>query len=258
MIQSITIQPDKYQTQQPFPYAFQDNALRELSANRLQKEILTIPEDAWDRYNNPFEDKWTLRDKYAFPPLLDLLFKELESDKVVNQLSHICGYQLSVDPTRNFWGVHKYNNGDKLDIHVDAGLHPVTKQKKQVTLGIYLSANWKEEYGCELEIWKGESASVSMPRLLEKVDFIAPLYKRFVLFTCTDYAWHGNPDPVQAPEDATRIFITMSYLSENDSDQNKRMKALFVMRPGDPENPEKDKMRLLRADPERYKEVYRI
>jgi hypothetical protein len=36
------------------------------------------------------------------------------------------------------------------------------------------------------------------------------------------------------------------------------MKALFVARPGDQEDLEKDKMRLLRADPEKYKEVYRV
>jgi hypothetical protein len=36
------------------------------------------------------------------------------------------------------------------------------------------------------------------------------------------------------------------------------MKALFIKRPEDPVDPEKDRLRLLRADPERYKEVYRV
>ena len=251
------ISSEDYQ-KQPFPYIFQDNTLHEKYAKQLQEEILAIPQDAWDRYSNPFEDKWTLRDKYAFPPLLQQLFEELESEKVVEELSRICGYKLLLDPTRNFWGVHTYNNGDKLDIHVDAGLHPVTKQKKQLTLGLYLSANWKAEYGCELEIWKGECAGLEMPKLVKKVTSIAPLYNRMILFTCTDYAWHGNPEPVQGPDDAKRIFITISYLSHNTEDENKRMKALFVARPGDPIDEEKDKMRLLRADPDKYKEVYRI
>jgi hypothetical protein len=258
MLNTITINAEQYQARQPFSYAFQDSMLHEIDATLLQEEILGIPRDAWDRYSNPFEDKWTLRDKYAFPPVLSRLFNELESEHVVSQLSRICGYPLLVDPTRNFWGVHTYNNGDKLDIHVDAGLHPITRQKKQVTLGIYLSANWKEEYGCELEIWRGENAASDTPTLVEKVVSIAPLYNRMILFTCNDYAWHGNPVPVQGPEDATRIFITISYLSENDSDQNKRTKAFFIARPGDPVDEEKDKLRLLRADPARYKEVYRV
>jgi hypothetical protein len=40
--------------------------------------------------------------------------------------------------------------------------------------------------------------------------------------------------------------------------QNNRMKAFFIARPGDEPDLEKDKLRLLRADPEKYKEIYRI
>ena len=258
MLQHITIDPTEYQQQQPFPYAFLDSILHELSAKQLQEEILAIPNEAWDRYSNPFEDKFTLRDKYAFPPQLSQLFNELESENIVAELSRICGYQLVVDPTRNFWGVHTYNNGDKLDIHVDAGLHPSTKQKKQVTIGIYLSANWKEEYGCKLEIWKGENAAMLSPTLLEKVTSIAPLYNRFIMFTCNDYAWHGNPNPSKCPYDSKRIFLTISYLSENYEDKNKRQKSIFIKRPDDPEDEEKNKLRLLRADVNMCKDVYKL
>lgn len=258
MIRKITIDPIIYQNTQPFPHFMQDEILDEDFANELQKEILEIPKDAWDRYCNPFEDKYTLRDKYNFPPLLSSFFKELESDEMVLKLSQICGYQLYLDPTRNFWGVHKYDSNDKLDIHVDAGLHPVTKQKKQLTLGFYLSYNWTKDCGCELEIWKGENSVSNDAKLIEKISSIAPMFNRMILFTCNDYSWHGNPEPVQSSNDAKRIFITISYLSNNFEDLNKRTKAFFIARPGDPIDLEKDKMRLLRADPEKYKEIYRV
>jgi 2OG-Fe(II) oxygenase superfamily len=239
-----------YQLRQPFPYAFQDGILDESFAKDIQTEILALDDSAWDRYQNPFEEKFTLRDKFNFPPKLKQLFEEMESESFVNQLSALSGHQLLLDPTRNFWGVHKYNQGDKLDIHLDAECHPITKQKKQLTLGIYLSSNWSAEYGCELEIWKGDT------KLIERVDSIAPLFNRLIVFTCTDVAWHGNPEPVKGPDDAKRLFITISYLSENNT--NQRTKALFIARPSDPVDEEKDKMRLLRADPEKYREVYRI
>jgi hypothetical protein len=38
---------------------------------------------------------------------------------------------------------------------------------------------------------------------------------------------------------------------------NKKQKAFFVKRPEDEYNEEKDKLRFLRADPEKYKEIYR-
>jgi Rps23 Pro-64 3,4-dihydroxylase Tpa1-like proline 4-hydroxylase len=257
MIRSIQIDSKKYQTMFPFPYGVQDHILEEEMAKKIQEEILNVSEDAWDRYDNPFESKYTLRNKYQFPPLLRELFQELESPNMLNQLSNIVGIPLELDPTRNFWGVHKYKSGDKLDIHVDAGIHPITKQKKQVTLGIYLSQHWKEEYGCELEIWKGSSSESNHASITEMVTSISPLFNRMVLFTCTDNSWHGNPSPVHGSEDATRIFITISYLSNNQEDKNKRSKAFFIARPNDPKDNQKDQLRLLRADPLRYHEIYR-
>jgi Rps23 Pro-64 3,4-dihydroxylase Tpa1-like proline 4-hydroxylase len=254
---SINIVSEQYQNQKPYPYAFQDNILNEEIANKIQTEILDIPDDAWDRYKNPFESKYTLRDKYNFPENLNNLFNELQSNEFVNKLSEITGYKLLLDSTRNFWGVHKYNSGDKLDIHVDAGLHPTTKQKKQVTVGIYLSSNWKEEYGCNLEMWSGDSSESNEAKLYEKTYSIPPLFNRMVIFTCNDYAWHGNPEPVNCPADSKRIFVTISYLSENYTDKNKRQKAFFVARPDDPVDKEKDRLRLLRADPNSFKNVYR-
>jgi hypothetical protein len=186
------------------------------------------------------------------------LFEELTSEIFVSKLSKVVGYELKLDDTRNFWGVHTYGPGDKLDIHVDAGLHPTQGLKKQITLGIYLSYEWKEEYGCHLEIWSGENSSNNDAKLIEKVDSIAPLFNRMILFECNDYAWHGNPEPASCPIESKRIFVTLSYLSDNHADKNKRMKAFFVARPGDPSNEEKDKLRLLRADAKKYKEIYNI
>ena len=174
----------EYQNIKPYPYIYQDNFLNEDFAFNIQKEILDIPDSEWDRYENPFESKYTLRNKYTFPENLSKLFDELQSIKFINKLSEITGYKLITDPTRNFWGVHKYNNGDKLDIHVDAGLHPITKQKKQVTFGLYLSKNWKKEYDCELEIWSGDNSVLNDSKLYEKIESITPVFNRMIMFTC--------------------------------------------------------------------------
>lgn len=242
----------------PFPYGKMDNFLNSHFAFELQNEILTIPPEEWDRYNNPFEQKFTLRDKFKFPHYLQTLFNELTSEDFVSELSKMVGYDLMLDTTRNFWGVHTYEPGDKLDIHVDAGLHPTLGLKKQVTLGIYLSYEWKEEYGCHLEIWKGENCVNNNTKLIEKIDSIAPLFNRLILFSCNDYSWHGNPEPANCPLESKRIFVTLSYLSENFEDENKRKKAFFVKRPNDPDDLGKDNLRLIRSDPDKYKDAYRI
>lgn len=48
-----------------------------------------------------------------------------------------------------------------------------------------------------------------------------------ILFTCNDYAWHGNPEQAKCPKNSKRIFVTISYLSENYDDMNKRQKAFL-------------------------------
>lgn len=257
MISPIRITNEHYTSIKPFPYMFQDNFVKADFANALQAEILAIPDEAWDRYENPFEQKFTLRDKFHFPSNLSTLFESLTSESFVSHLSSIVGCELHLDETRNFWGVHTYNCGDKLDIHVDAGMHPTMELKKQITLGIYMSYNWKSEYGCDLEIWSGDNAIDEYPKLYEQISSISPLFNRMVLFTCNDYSWHGNPQPAMCPADSKRIFITLSYLSTNTTDKNKRKKAFFIARPDDPHDDEKDRLRLLRADAEQYKDVYK-
>jgi dTDP-4-dehydrorhamnose reductase len=255
IIENIGFNPAVYQKALPFPHGVCDNVLNAEFAAGLLAEIKGLGDSAWDRYENPFEKKYTLRDKYSFPLHLRALFDVFQSPVFVKSISHITRHDLVLDTTRNFWGVHKYKVGDKLDIHVDAGFHPTLGLKKQVTLGLYLSQSWEEDDGCALELWKGSSAGAPNPQLVKCVKSILPLYNRMVLFDCNDVAWHGNPDPCRKDG---RIFITISYLSHETDYENKKVKALFAKRPEDPEDPDKDRLRLQRADPELYKTIYRV
>jgi len=251
----ITLLPYKHTA--PFPYTSQDNCLDISFAYAIQDEILHIPKEAWDRYNNPFEQKWTLRDKNQLPPNVHQLFQALTSPAFVDHLSTIVGTQLYNDPTKNWWGIHTYDDGDYLDIHCDAGIHPTTGQKKHCTLGIYLSKDWREENGGHLEIWEGTNINQDDRRLERCIEKILPTFNRLILFDNTNHAWHGNPEPVKCKNGEKRIFLTISYLSEI-KDGDSREKARFIKRPGDPEDPEKERLRELRVNPDRYKEIYNM
>lgn len=249
---------DTFKNQKPFSYIKVLNALDESFAIKIQQEILNIPHKDWDRYENPFEHKYTLRNKENMPFECNKLFNILTSSYFTDYLSGVMGYEIMNDPTKNWWGIHKYNDGDYLDIHVDAGIHPQTKQKKQLTLGIYLSKDWKEENGGHLEIWEGENASIIDAKLINCCDKILPLFNTLILFECNDYAWHGNPTPVNCKNGETRIFVTVSYVSEQYNDLNKKERAFFIKKPEDSENITKEKIRLLRCDSVKYKDVYKV
>lgn len=244
----------------PFPYYVQYNILDDEFAFNIQTEILNISDDKWDRYDNPLEQKFTLRNKNELPKNTQLLFNILTSDNFVENLSNIVGVKLYNDPNKNWWGIHKYINGDYLDIHSDAGIHPINSMKKHVTLGIYLSKNWCEDNGGHLEIWEGESVLQDNVKINKCINKVLPSFNKLILFNNTNNAWHGNPHPVKCDNNSTRIFVTLSYLS-NEYDfpyDNKYKKAFFVKRPDDKDDIEKDKIRLLRANEEKYKEVYKI
>lgn len=253
------IEPIKYQNTKPFPYISIDNILNNELALDIQKEIMEINESEWDRYDNPFEEKYTLRNKNNLPKKTQQLFDILTSNLFVDKLSHIVGEKLYNDPTKHWWGAHKYRNGDKLDIHSDAGVHPISGDKKHVTLGIYLSKNWKEENKGHLEIWEGGSVINDNVKLENKITEFLPLFNKLILFNNTNNAWHGNPNPVICNENSCRIFLTISYLSKNHKEpyDNTRKRAFFIKRPNDPENDEKDKLRLMRAHENKYKEIYK-
>jgi len=241
----------------PFPYCIYDDALDERFALSLQKDIINEAMTAYDRYENPFEKKWTYRNKDTMPSSCRKLFDYLQSDDFMNELSQQFGVKLYQDPTKNWWGIHKYSHGDKLDIHVDAGVHPVNGMKKELTLLIYLSQNWKECNGGHLELWNGTNVTSIDPKLLNIHEKILPKFNRMVVFKCTDNAWHGNPEPVSCNENETRMLITISYLSDVHH-SNLLSKAYFIARPNDPIDHQKDILRRKRADPLLCKDIYKI
>jgi hypothetical protein len=225
---------------EPFPYE---------GLERLTGAILEIRDDAFDRYSNPFEQKYALRDKFHLPVFLDLLIQSLERD--ASRFSQMFGVSLYPDLCRHYCGVFKYMKGDKLDVHVDAGIHPRVKMRKHVTAVLYLGNEM-----APLELWEGENCTRDNPRVVRPAVSIVPEHGTLVVFENNDYAWHGVP---MCDSASTRVVITVSYVSDAvNAFHNKRERAFFVPRPWEQWTREGYELRNRRADPERYREVYRV
>ena len=244
-----------FQNSKPFSHLIKDDFLEKDFVVKLQSEILNIPDEKWDRYNNPFEDKFTLRNKWEMPIFLHSLFEELQTEEFVKKLENLSGKKLFLDRHRHFWGVHKFHNGDKLDLHLDAEMHPQTLQKKQLTLGIYLTTeNWKPENNGNIELWESDDGG----NLTKCFKSIEPRFNRFIIFDNSEKSWHGAPEKIVCDESQKRIFFTMSYMSgEKVNYKNCRQRAFFAERPHDNWTQEKINLRNLRCDPLRFSEAYR-
>lgn len=214
-----------------------------------QRELPELPADGFDRYENPFEMKWTWKRKDRFPTQLEKIVEDLEER--VTAVSAMVGYPLLVDRSRHYCGLFRYEIGDHLSVHVDAGLQPVSHLRKHVTAVLYLSE------GAPLELWAGDSAGEKEPQLVRKAATIPAFSGGLVIFENTDYAWHG----VGVETEGARWVLTVSYLSNAvDAFANKRERAFFVPRPDEVADWRYRGLyawRDRRADPDHYAEAYR-
>lgn len=202
----------------------------------------------YDRYDNPFEAKWVLK-KHI--PLLEDIYALMESA----MLAQYEAAGVMRDIHKHYYGLFVYQPGDFTRIHVDAGIHPISKLKKFVTLVLYLT-------DAEIDFWAGQRCTIDNPRALRRVATVSLQPRELIMFQNTDIAWH-SVEPVTS----TRIAITLSGVCSpinlrnstlSELWQNQRERAYFVPNPDEVWTPELTALRDKRADPEKYHEVYRV
>ena len=135
-------------------------------------------------------------------------------------------------------------------------------KRKHVTFGLYLSKNWKEHNQGHLELWSGASIADNINetisyQLFHKEKSILPKFNRLILFECNDFSWHGNPRPVVCNSDEIRIFVTMSYMSDDPENKNQNRRALFTSLPKEIYSPTLENLIKVRSDNSRCSEAYK-
>ena len=94
-------------------------------------------------------------------------------------------------------------NGDFLNVHQDFNWHFQLQLHRRVNALLYLTPDWKEEYGGNLELWNDT----------KKVKEVAPHFNRLIIFA-TPGANHGQPQPMNVPPGIQRrVFSAFYYTS---------------------------------------------
>jgi len=211
-----------YQGADPFPHIVIDDFLDANTIKEVEQEIRSMPEEIWNQNRDPTsgemltqKNKLAIKDSRVLGPKSIKTMQYLTSPTMLQFLEELTGItDLQPDPSFLGGGVHRIDKGGKLSIHADFNIHPETGKHRRLNALLYLNPNYKEgDQGC-LEIWNKEMTNC--------VKLIEPLFNRLVVFTITDDAYHGHPEPWKGEE--YRLSLAFYYYTE---DRPEREKAPF-------------------------------
>jgi len=193
-----------YKSARPFPHIVADNFFDPAMLDQVLEEFPAPGEIAWKGFENKYEIKLFSSKDSTFGPMTRLLMYHLNSISFLNFLSRVTGIEnLIPDPTFDGGGMHQIVRGGRLGIHADFNRHKKYGLDRRLNALVYLNKNWQEDYGGHLELWNRE--------MTHREQRILPVFNRMVVFSTTDFTYHGHPDPLQCPSDMTRKSLALYY-----------------------------------------------
>lgn len=197
---------ERYRSAQPFPHVVLDDFV---PGDVVERVVAEFPsrEDAWDLYVDDGNSlKLATSDESRMGPATRQLIAEFNGGAMIEFLEVLTGISgLVPDPHLVGGGLHQLGSGGFLRVHADFNRHERLNLDRRINLLLYLNPGWKEEYGGNLELWSRDMSSC--------VRQIAPEAGRCVIFNTTDFSFHGNPQPVSAPDEQPRRSLAFYYYS---------------------------------------------
>jgi len=217
----------KYNTAEPFKHVIVDNFFNLDLANILSEQFPDFNKDEiWNIYNNPLENKKLTTNWNLFPPETYQVFTFLYSTEFINIIEEIIDVpNIIPDFGLHGGGWHVTPSGGKLNIHLDYSIHPKLKLERRANLIIYLTKDWKSDYGGKLELWSHDNEK-NLPKECKAT--IDCTFNRAVLFDTTQNSWHGVPEKLKSPKNVYRKSLNIYYLTEPRKDISNRDRALFA------------------------------
>lgn len=194
----------EYSEAKPFPHIVIDNFLPQSILNSILEEFPSPDKIDWKSFNNSAEKKLASTSELQMGVNTRLLLQQLNSSTFINFLEQLTGIEgIIPDPHFVGGGLHQIETGGFLKIHTDFNRHKRLHLDRRLNLLIYINKQWKEEYGGHFEMWNTE-----MTKCEKK---ILPIFNRCVIFSTTDFSFHGHPEPLTCPEDRTRKSLALYY-----------------------------------------------
>lgn len=220
---------DTYNTNPPSPHITLHNLFSKDYLREISKELDTI--NFFDGEKNFYgsQHKKYLGDITKFPPATQKFLMYLNSKPFIEFLENLTGIEgIIADHTYEGGGFHAISKGGFLKVHTDFNFHHKLKLDRRMNLLIYLNENWQEDYGGAIELWDKECK--------HKVVSMMPELGNVMIFSTTDYSFHGHPDPLTCPENVYRKSLALYYYTNGrpaHEINSKKTGTTYMERPGE-------------------------
>lgn len=220
-LQDVIVANKDYRQQFPFPHGRYQDLFPQDVLDAVSSEIPDAPvinthskkagcvrgsgkcySESEQKFKNAFDDE------SKFGPATLAVFRMMKSPLFTSFLENMTGiYGLIPDPEYRGSGIHQTLPGGYLGIHADFNLYPKYNNiHRRVNALLFLNDDWKAEYGGAIELWHKDLKSCGAKYL--------PLMNRLVVFSSTDFSYHGQPHPLTAPKDRSRRSLALYYYTK--------------------------------------------
>ena len=141
---------------------------------------------------------------FELSPTIRQLIWELNSSTFIRVLEGLTSLDnLIPDPAHYDAGLRQEPSGQPPLIQtVPSDDNPLGLDCR-LKLELYLNRNWEDEYAGHLELWNSDLTSC--------VKRIRPLAGRCAIFSLNNYAYHGQSQALNCPDEVTKKLITVYY-----------------------------------------------
>jgi len=196
---------DEYLGASPFSHTILVSFFDQAKLEEIEKELSSIKEFAYEKKFYGSIKKRGQDDLFKLPPTTKNFLLFLNSHVFVTLLEKLSGIEgLIPDPHYYGGGYHEIETGGFLKMHTDFNWHERLKLDRRINLLIYLNSNWNESWGGDLKLAeKNIKPTVS----------VSPKINTSVIFSTTDFSFHGHPEPLACPENVRRRSLALYYYS---------------------------------------------
>lgn len=196
-----------YKSNFPYPHICFDNFFSESLLNEILEEFPDLSTKNTTAHNNPREKKYGSMGEKYFGPKTKYFLNFLNSEIFLNFLQKLTDVNepLIPDPYYKGGGQHEIKKGGLLKIHADFNKHQFLKLDRRLNVLIYLNKDWHDSYGGAFELWNN-----TMDKCVKQYP---PIFNRMVIFSTTDFSYHGHPDSLNCPKDRSRKSLALFYYS---------------------------------------------